>query len=40
MNNLENVALTTQEMNWEAPVLTVESWEVTESLGGFFRMSP
>ena len=40
MNNLENVVESTQELSWEAPVLSIESWEDTESLGGFFRMSP
>ncbi len=40
MNTPENVVETTQILNWEAPVLSIESWEDTESLGGFFRMSP
>jgi hypothetical protein len=40
MNTLENVVETTQVLNWEAPVLSIESWEDTESLGGFFMSSP
>ena len=36
----ENVLDTPQVLNWEAPILSIESWEVTESLGGFFRVSP
>jgi hypothetical protein len=40
MNTLENVAETPQVLSWEAPILSIESWEHTESLGGFFRMSP
>ena len=40
MNTKINIETTTQDLNWEMPVLYVESWEDTESLGGFFRMSP
>ena len=39
MNNLENVVETSHLVSWEAPVLSIESWEDTESLGGFFSIS-
>ena len=39
MNSIENVVETTNVLSCDAPVLTIESWEQTESLGGFFNLS-
>jgi hypothetical protein len=35
LNNLED---NNTETTWIAPVLNIETWENTESLGGFFSM--
>ncbi len=35
MNNFEQIP----EIAWLAPVLTIESWEATESVFDFFRCS-
>ena len=37
---MKNTIVKNDEINWVTPELIIESWEVTESLGGFINVSP